>query len=94
MVIRCSSNIKCDYACPFYAKLRRSNKDKLWYICAGIEIMHKCPAELCCPNYSQVENMMAARQMEEDDDSEEDVNARLNRHLSILLQATEMKSRS
>ena len=58
-----------------------------------MELTHECPAELCRPNYSMVEQMMASRRVEEgDDDPEEDVNARLNRHLNILLRATEIKS--
>lgn len=61
LVLRCTSTVKSDSGCPFYAKLRRSCKDDMWYICAGMETKHDCPVEASPPNYTFVDSMMAMR---------------------------------
>ena len=72
LVLRCASAIRCESGCPFYAKLRRSNKDGMWYICAGLQQNHLCPPEAFPPNTVFVERMMAARQAPECDESNDD----------------------
>lgn len=72
LVLRCASAIRCESGCPFYAKLRRSNKDGMWYICVGLQQNHMCPPEAFPPNTVFVERMMAARQVPECDDNSKD----------------------
>ena len=42
LVLRCSTAVKENSDCPFYAKLRRSKKDDFWYICQGLNKCHNC----------------------------------------------------
>jgi hypothetical protein len=67
LVIRCACVVnpegvsKNDTDCPFYAKLRRSNKDGRWYICAGLETNHTCGSEIRPERYADVDSMLAVR---------------------------------
>ena len=83
LVLRCASAIKCDSGCPFYAKLRRSNKDGMWYICVGLQQNHMCPPEAFPPNTVFVERMMAARQVPECEEDLKDEDAAVARPLSL-----------
>ena len=42
LVLRCSTTIRRNSTCTFYAKLRRSKRDDLWYICQGFNRNHSC----------------------------------------------------
>jgi hypothetical protein len=87
LVLRCASAVKCESGCPFYAKLRRSNKDGLWYICTGLDTDHNCTLDAFPPNFAFVESMMAARTVEEEDDhsKEQELNYKLNRTSTLCL---------
>ena len=65
LVLRCTSAVKYDSRCPFYAKLRRSTKDDMWYICAGLEMIHNCPEVTASLNHAYVNAMMALRAMDD-----------------------------
>lgn len=65
LVLRCISAVKYDSRCPFYAKLRRSTKDDMWYICAGLEMVHNCPEVTASLNHAYVNAMMALRAMDD-----------------------------
>ena len=61
LVLRCASAVKKDCGCPFYCKLRRSNKDGMWYVCTGLELSHCCAPSSIPPKYSNVNAMIAMR---------------------------------
>ena len=42
LVLRCSTTIRGNSTCTFYAKLRRSKRDSMWYICQGFSRSHTC----------------------------------------------------
>lgn len=42
LVLRCSNTIRRSLTCTFYAKLRRSKRDDLWYVCQGFNRNHTC----------------------------------------------------
>ena len=58
LVLRCASAVKNNTDCPFYCKLRRSNKDDMWYICAGFQPMHNCEPPLLASKYSEIRTAM------------------------------------
>lgn len=64
LVLRCVSAVKYRTDCPFYAKIRRSNKDTKWYICAGLEMHHNCDLSVKLPDESTIKAMMAERRRE------------------------------
>jgi hypothetical protein len=61
LLLRCTSNIKSGYPCPFYCKLRRSNKDALWYICTGYHLTHNCETEVISYKLNPISKMMLLR---------------------------------
>lgn len=73
--MRCSSAVKNQSSCPFYCKLRRSNKDNLWYVCAGNELSHICEPEAISYKLNPVNAMMAARLKFAQADYEDDMSS-------------------
>ena len=67
LVLRCASAVRFGSDCPFYVKLRRSNRDDLWYICAGLHTRHKCVQTDITPSSVFVERLMAARNTDDND---------------------------
>lgn len=59
LVLRCASAVKNNTECPFYCKLRRSNKDDMWYICAGFQPMHNCEPPMMPSKYHDLRTAMA-----------------------------------
>ena len=64
LVLRCVSAIKYRASCPFYAKIRRSNKDSKWYICTGLEMHHNCKMPVKIPDEASLRAMMNVRRLE------------------------------
>ena len=71
LVLRCLSYVKHNGSCPFYCKLRRSNRDSLWYVCVGFQSNHTCEAEFPPPKFETISALLSARIEEETlDDAE------------------------
>jgi hypothetical protein len=62
IVLRCSSTVKNDTDCPFYCKLRKSHRDKFWYVCPGFYGIHACEADDIPPKFSDIATMLQFRQ--------------------------------
>ena len=65
IVLRCLSAVKFNGSCPFYCKLRRSNRDSLWYICAGFQSTHTCEPESPPPKFDVISALLLARLQED-----------------------------
>ena len=65
LVLRCASYVKHSGSCPFYCKLRRSNRDSLWYICVGFQSTHTCEPEFPPPKFETISSLLSARLLEE-----------------------------
>ena len=42
LLMKCSGTVLENVPCVFHAKLRRSSKDSMWYLCKGCNLKHTC----------------------------------------------------
>jgi hypothetical protein len=58
VILRCSSQIRYESGCPFYCRIRVSNRDGKWYICTGLDANHNCPPDIIPPRFHNIDGML------------------------------------